>query len=156
MEAVAKLSGAGKPTIYRYWANSHELAMAALMQSVPTVTPVDENLSPLEAIRHLLYQISETFTHATGRYVANLLASAHEDSDMAKAFRSHFIQKQRKEAERICDRAIEDGSLAEGFNTTIGMDLIFGAILYRLVMTGEPVDKGYMDKLVTVLAGTAK
>ena len=33
VEAVAARAGVGKPTIYRYWSNAQELAMAAVMES---------------------------------------------------------------------------------------------------------------------------
>lgn len=146
IEAVATAAGVGKPTIYRYWSNAHELAMAALMEAVPEAGQPDLD-DPLMALRSLLHGVAATFGNPAGRHVAMVLASADSSSEIAKAFRSHFIQSRRKEAEALLARAMEDGQLSAETSTDLMLDMIFGAVFYRLLMGHAAIDTAFMDNL---------
>ncbi len=153
IEAVAAAAGVGKPTIYRYWSNAHELAMAALMEAVPAPSNAGEQapdtVAPLKALRTLMHTVTETFSNPAGRHVAMVLASADASSEIAKAFRSHFIQSRRKEAEALLVRGIETGELRQDMPMGIVLDMIFGAVLYRLLMGHAPITTGFMDDLLS-------
>ncbi|WP_417464310.1 TetR/AcrR family transcriptional regulator [Kordiimonas sp.] len=148
IEAVAARAGVGKPTIYRYWANAHELVMAALMEAAPTGGNAPSGDDPLEALRAVLHRIAETFASTTGRYVAMMLAAANEDSEVSKAFRSHFIRTRRGEAAFELKRAEDEGLLREGADVQLALDMMFGAVFYRLLMEQKPLDKTAMDRLL--------
>jgi len=160
IEAVAALAGVGKPTIYRYWSNAHELTMTALMETPPTrqtdTLPCAPPLAsdPLQAVRELFHRIAGTFGAPTGRYVATMLAAADESSEVAKAFRTHFIQARRREAENALERAKKRGVIPQDADTAIVLDMLFGAVLYRLLMGGAPLDADFIDRLLAAgLAG---
>lgn len=150
IEAVAAHAGVGKPTIYRYWSNAHELAMAALMEAVPEAKQPISN-DPIKALQNLLYGVVSTFNDPAGRHVALALASADASSEIAKAFRSHFIQSRRKEAKALIEQAIEMKQLAVGTSVDLSLDMIFGAVLYRLLMGHAKIDKALMDALLANL-----
>lgn len=147
IEAVATKAGVGKPTIYRYWSNAHELAMAALMDAVPD-TRQTEQAEPLKALRALLYGVVETFNDPAGRHVAMVLASADTSSEIAKAFRSHFIQSRRREAEALIKLAVQAGTLPSGTSKELILDMIFGAVFYRLLMGHAKITREFMDDLL--------
>lgn len=152
IEAVASAAGVGKPTIYRYWSNAHVLAMAALMEAVPEAKQSSQD-DPLKALRGLLYGVAATFNHPSGRHVAMVLASADSSSEIAKAFRSHFIQSRRREAEGHIARAITAGKLPEDVQMDLVLDMIFGAVFYRLLMGHAKISKAFMDKLLVASLG---
>lgn len=152
IEAVASAAGVGKPTIYRYWSNAHELAMAALMEAVPEAKQSSQD-DPLKALRGLLYGVAATFNDPSGRHVAMVLASADSSSEIAKAFRSHFIQSRRREAEGHIARAITAGKLPEDVQMDLVLDMIFGAVFYRLLMGHAKISKAFMDKLLVASLG---
>lgn len=152
IEAVAAQAGVGKPTIYRYWSNAHELAMAALMDAVPEAAqPADAD--PLSALRTLLHGVAATFSDPAGRHVALVLASADSSSEIAKAFRSHFIQSRRREAEALIALAIEAGQLHENTQAALLLDMIFGAVFYRLLMGHAKITRSFMDQLLETSLG---
>ena len=154
IEAVAARAGVGKPTIYRYWANANELAMAALMETAPAKPARGSGDDALGRARLVLYRISETFSHATGRYVASMLAASHEDSEVSKAFRSHFIRARRDEAGRELEAAQAAGEVRADADLTLALDMLFGAVFYRLLMHQSPMDTAYMDRIFDqMLAG---
>lgn len=146
IEAVASAAGVGKPTIYRYWSNAHELAMAALMEAVPEAKQTNAG-DPLNALRELLYSVVSTFNDPAGRHVAMVLASADSSSEIAKAFRSHFIQSRRNEAEKLLVQAINQGFLSDETRIDLILDMIFGAIFYRLLMGHAKITRGFADDL---------
>lgn len=147
IEAVAARAGVGKPTIYRYWSNAHELAMAALMDAVPEARQASSD-DPVEAVRKLLHGVSSTFNNPAGRHVALALASADASSEIAKAFRSHFIQSRRNEAETLLKIAIKSKQLAADTPVDLTLDMIFGAVLYRLLMGHAKITTAFMDELL--------
>ncbi len=151
IEAVAARAGVGKPTIYRYWANANELAMAALMETAPAKPATAGAEDPLTRVHAILYRIAETFAHTTGRYVASMLASAHEDSEVSKAFRSHFIRARREEAALELEAAQAAGAIRADADLTLALDMLFGAVFYRLLMHQGPMDTVYMDRMFNAL-----
>ncbi len=153
IEAVAARASVGKPTIYRYWSNAHELAMAALIEAVPEAKQVGSD-DPIEALRSLLYSVSSTFNDPAGRHVALALASADASSEIAKAFRSHFIQSRRTEAEALIRQAIETSQLAADMPVDLTLDMMFGAVLYRLLMGHAKIDETLMDSLLSTCLAT--
>lgn len=149
IEAVATRAGVGKPTIYRYWANAHELVMAALMEAAPShEAEVPAGDDPIEGLRAVLHRIAETFASTTGRYVAMMLAAANEDSEVSKAFRSHFIRTRRSEAAAELAKAEAKSLLRDGADVPLALDMMFGAVFYRLLMEQKPLDKAAMDRLL--------
>lgn len=152
IEAVASAASVGKPTIYRYWSNAHELAMAALMDAVPEAKQSSQD-DPLKALRDLLYGVAATFNDPSGRHVAMVLASADSSSEIAKAFRSHFIQSRRREAEAHIARAIAANKLPKDVQMDLVLDMIFGAVFYRLLMGHAKISKAFVDKLLIASLG---
>lgn len=151
IEAVAHKAGVGKPTIYRYWANANELAMAALMETAPAQPARGDADSPLSRLRGILHRITETFAHTTGRYVAGMLAAAHEDSEVSKAFRSHFIRARREEAATELDAARELGLIRADADITLALDMLFGAVFYHLLMNQQAMSADYMDNILDTM-----
>lgn len=147
IEAVAARAGVGKPTIYRYWANANELAMAALMETAPAKPASGTSDDALGRVRAILYRISETFSHATGRYVASMLAASHEDSEVSKAFRSHFIRARREEVAAELNTARKVGLIRKDAEIDLALDMLFGAVFYHLLMNQAAMNTAYMDNM---------
>ena len=80
MEAVASRAKVGKPTIYRYWANARELAMAAFMAQTELRVEEAESERPVDALKNQLRRVVDQFATAAGRQSAILMASADSDS----------------------------------------------------------------------------
>lgn len=152
MERLAERSGVGKPTIYRSWANRHEVVMAALM---PASEPTARNRRgseparpPLEAWRRQIREVVKLFGSAPGRGVALLLASADADSEIARAFRNHFLEARRQEGRKLLLAAIAEGSVRPDIDPELVLDLVYGPILYRLLMQHKALDTKLADRLL--------
>jgi len=150
IEAVAQKAGVGKPTIYRYWANAQELAMAALSdQAIDSdetlVSPAD-----LDALRQQLYRVIARFSTKAGKQTSMLLATADSDSEISKAFRNQVVLQSRKEG-----HAILLDILAEGGQPTLPieslLDMIYGPIFYRILAKHAPLDAALADDIVDMV-----
>jgi AcrR family transcriptional regulator len=156
MEGVASRARVGKPTVYRQFNNRYELAMAALMEASGEFVPCASGRNPLEELRAQLRSMATLFASGTGRHVALMLASGYGETEMSKAFRSHFVQARREEGRSLLERAIEAGQIRGGISTELVLDLIYGPIFYRLTMGHAPLDAHFADRLLDqVLEGIA-
>lgn len=154
MEGIAQRAGVGKPTIYRYWANRYEVAMTALMDAAEAQTSTTLSQSPLVMLKHQLRQVAELFGSALGRGVTSILASADADTEVAKAFRNHFIQARRNEGGRHLQAAVAAGDLRDDVDLELALDLIYGALFYRLLMGHGALGPADADALLdTVIEG---
>ena len=101
MEGVAARAGVGKPTVYRHWSNRYELAMAALIAASGEVAAPAAGAAPVDALRAQLHQMADLFASGTGRHVAAVIASGYGETELSKAFRSHFVQARREEGRTL-------------------------------------------------------
>jgi len=149
VEAVAAEAGVGKPTIYRSWPNAQALAMSALMDGGPLAAPTGEApASAIGALRQQLRDIAATFASRIGRSVATMLAAAEADTELAKAFRHHFILARRDEGRALLLRALAVGDIRADVEPEAALDLIYAPIFYRLLLGRGALDAAYADAIL--------
>jgi AcrR family transcriptional regulator len=148
MEAVARRSGAGKPTIYRYWPNREALAMAALMAAAGPSTDVRPSASAIEDLRRQLRKVADLFASPRGRNAVLMTASADPDSELSKAFRTQVMLASREEGRVLLERAIATGEVRADLDTGIALDMIYGPIFYRLLIGHAPAGVAFTHRLI--------
>ena len=143
IDGVAKRAGVGKPTIYRTWANAQELAMAAL------VTPDDIGVSPVSAsLEALLENIITRLNTKRGRQMALMLASAEPDGELFKAFANRVILRGREDGLAILQRQIAAGTIRADTDLPAVLDMLFGAVMLRLLLRHEPLDGDFARRIL--------
>jgi AcrR family transcriptional regulator len=145
VEGIATRAGVGKPTIYRWWSDRHAVVMAALMD-VEADAPARAGRSPLTQLRQQLHAIAERFATPTGRHVTAMLAAADPNSELSKAFRNHFVMARRAEGAAFLRAAIQSGELGR-LDIDVALDLLFGAVFFRLLMGHAPLDSKFIDNM---------
>ena len=148
MEAVAERAGVGKPTVYRWWPNRHAVAMAALMQAPPVPLARSRTRSPLRALRAQLLAVSDTLASRQGRSVTAMIASADPDTEIAKAFRHHFVLERRNEGRALLVAAIAAQELRTGIDLDAALDQLYGALFFRVLLGHAPVDAAFVRTLL--------
>ena len=147
MEGVAARAKVGKPTVYRHFNNRHELAMAALMQASRGEVPSAPDTDPLLALKQQLFGIAALFESPTGRFVTSVLASGHGETEISKAFRSHFVQARRDYGRALLQHAVDRGEIRPETDLEATVDQLYGAIFYRLLMGHAPVSRPFIATL---------
>jgi AcrR family transcriptional regulator len=135
IDAVAKRAGVGKPTIYRSWANAQELAMAAIIE--PSSQPEAPKAKTLEV---LLVDIIERLNTKRGRQMALMLASSEPDGELFKAFANRVVLRGRQDGLAILEAQVASGAVRADANLAAVLDMMFGAIMLRLLLGHETLD----------------
>ena len=148
MEAVAERAGVGKPTVYRWWPNRHAVAMAALMEAPAASVARKRTRSPLRALQEQLLAVSDTLASRQGRSVTAMIASADPDTEIAKAFRNHFVLERRNEGRDLLLRAVQAGELRDGIDLEAALDQLYGALFFRVLLGHAPVDAAFVRALL--------
>ena len=146
IESVAKRAKVGKPTIYRSWANAQELVMTALVDGDET-----HILDEKEDILALVETIIARLNTKRGRHMALMLASAEPDGELFKGFANRVILEGRNKGLVILQNEIVAGKIRHDADLKIALDMIFGAIMLRLLLRHELLDTNFAQQSISVI-----
>lgn len=147
MEGIAVRARVGKPTIYRWWPDRHAVAMAALMEESGESARTTRR-APLDALRQQLEQVVAVFASPTGRAAAGMIAAADANSELAKAFRSHFILARREEGRALLEQAVKRTEIRRDANVEVVLDMLYGAVFFRLLMGHARLDSALVGQVL--------
>lgn len=151
MEQIAKNAGVGKPTIYRRWTTKEELIAAAMEtliveESGWTLQDIDAAESPYELVEAALERAAQTTaTHQYRALVARVYGSAVTHPDLMATYWRRFILPRRRHAAALLERAREWGTVAAHADVEVAIDMMVGAVTYRILQP-EPPDVDEMRR----------
>jgi AcrR family transcriptional regulator len=136
-DAVARLAGSSKPTLYRWWPNKAALIMEVYEQSSETVLAPKDHGS-LEAdlndiMRRLVVWWRDT---RAGEAFRGVIAEAQGSSEAQEQLRATFLPRRREILRKAFDRAQARGEITNSADTESALSLLIGMNL-MLLMTGE-------------------
>lgn len=136
----------GRPTIYRYWANASEIAMAALMADGAFDDPEMDRLL-CSALQAQLRSLLAAFATTRGRQVALTLAAADPESEMAQAFRNSVMLSSRETSRRLILAAQAHGEIEDPTNIEVVFDMIYAPVFFRLLVGHLGLDADFSGRL---------
>lgn len=77
-----------------------------------------------------------------------LVAESGEDSELAKAFYTNYLNPRREDAKMILERAIVQGEIHSTINIDVASDMLYGPIYFRILIYKKKVDAEFIDTLV--------
>ncbi len=83
-----------------------------------------------------------------GRIIRGLISELAVDRELARGFREQVLARRVAEVSGLLQRGTERGELRPDLDTKIAFDLLFGPIYYRLPVSGEPLTRAFIDRLV--------
>lgn len=155
IEGTAARSGVHKTTIYRWWRSKDELIGAALMDSalleldLPDTGTLEGDLA--ELARHIIRVLTG---EPTRDVVTAVLAAAGHRPELARIARAFFDDRLSREGP-VFERARQRGELAEDADPEVLMDLLGGAIWFRVVIRSGSMAPEDAEPLVRILLGGA-
>ena len=149
IEGIAAAAGVAKQTIYRWWNSKTGILMDALLQdAAEALTPVD-HADFREDLRDQLSRVAAFLARSdAGAVCRALIGQAQHDPAFAAEFRARFLSEQRERDRLPFDRAIARGQIPAHTDVPSDADELLGPIYYRALVTGEPVDRQFTDRLV--------
>jgi AcrR family transcriptional regulator len=157
IEDVASRAGVGKATIYRRWSSKGALALDAfLAESQEWLPSVDTGSLYGDLQRSLQAWVDAVRGTPLGIVLAGLLDETRSDPDLAASWQHRVVQPTRRRYAIIFDRAIRRGEIPADTDRDVVIDLLFGAIGYRMLVVFRPLDEHFIQQIVHIVtAGLA-
>lgn len=148
IEGIAAKAGVGKQTIYRWWKSKAEIVLEALTAvAQERITTLDTG-SVRADLELLLRGTFNELEQRSGAIVRSLMAEAQFDAEFSRAFREDFIAHRRAVMLEILRRGQARGEVSQTSNLELVVDLIYGAMWYRLLNQHAPLDEQFIQQLL--------
>jgi AcrR family transcriptional regulator len=141
-EAIADRAGVSKATIYKWWPNKTLVALDAFGACLEAQLTIPDTGS---AQRDFTQQLRDTiafYKSPQGRMLGQFLAEGQSDAGFLKVFRDRFLKPRRDTLLAIWQRGVERGEIRQDVDGELGLDLIFGPMVYRLLVGHGPLNEG--------------
>ncbi|MBT2291698.1 TetR/AcrR family transcriptional regulator [Paenibacillus albidus] len=149
VEKIAERARVSKATIYKWWPNKAAVVIDAFLSATTARVPVPDTGSVYQDILGHATDLTRFLTSREGQIIKEIIGEGQLDAGLAEAYRTRYFQPRRLEARQLLEQGVRRGELKEGLDIGLSIDLIYGPIFYRLLLTGEPLDDVYVEHLVT-------
>jgi AcrR family transcriptional regulator len=151
IEGIAARAGVGKQTIYRWWPSKAALVLEAYLAGAEAVPPPEEHATTRQDVCALLGWLIAVLAEPTG-----LVGDLQHDPDLAKGFHRDVVPARREAMHAALERGRERGEIRADADLGLAVDALHGAVFYRLLLSGEPLDAAFAESLAEqTLAGLA-
>lgn len=147
VDAVVERSGVAKTTIYRHWPSAHHLmieAVSSRVHALPTPNTGDLRTDLRQLFTTLLGMVDRSPLRTT---VLDLLAASSRDAELAEV-RNEMVDGQMTPLHTVLELAQLRGELAPDLDLDLAADVLQGALFYRRMVRGAPVDPDQLDQLI--------
>jgi AcrR family transcriptional regulator len=148
MDAVAATARAGKATIYRRWDSKLDLVIDSCNQLVSEHIPAPDTGSLAGDLREFLAAFATFLSGPAGKAAQALVGELPHEPELAEAFRKSFLRSQRDVLRAVLERATARREVDEEAPKGMAVELAGAALIYRLMLTGDPLDEQFVDRLV--------
>ncbi|MGH3838002.1 MAG: TetR/AcrR family transcriptional regulator C-terminal ligand-binding domain-containing protein, partial [Pseudonocardiaceae bacterium] len=154
LDSIARRAGVHKTTVYRRWQNRDLLLLDALLEQASDQIPIPDTGSLRDdLVEYGCDVIASITTPAIKSVIRAYVAEAETNPVLRDAGRTFYADR-FKLARDIVARAVERGELPRNTNTERLIEIVTGAIYLRLLLTGERLDRAFVEEIVDVaLAG---
>jgi AcrR family transcriptional regulator len=141
MDDVADRARVGKAAIYRRYRSKDELVTAAVAALVSEIAVPDTG-STLQDLLALMREAVELYSGSlAGRLMPNLVGAMGQRPELARTVRDVFLVERRTALRAVLERGVERGDLRPDLDLELALDVLGGALFYRLLVTGGPLDE---------------
>ncbi len=148
VEKIAEEAKVSKATIYKWWPNKAAVVMDGYLGAASERLPVPNTGSIYEDILIHATNVALFLNSREGMVIKELIGEGQFDPGLAEAYRTRYFQPRRVEARGLLEQGIQRGELKADVDPAVCIDLIYGPIFYRMLVTGETIDRSYMEQLV--------
>lgn len=155
VDGVAARSGVAKTSIYRRFAGKHEIALAILLEIVPTVGRAPDRGDTRRELVDYVERTIRAFRNTTmGAVMKGLVSDLSTDVQLSGAFRVQVIAQRMAATQTILERGINRGEIRPDIDMELAHELLVSPIFYRMFLSGEPLRTRFATQIVdAVLPG---
>jgi AcrR family transcriptional regulator len=151
IEAICRLSGVSKQTIYRWWPNSTAVVLEALVEVTAKSAPYRDTGDTVEDLRRHCRRYIRFLTGPYGKAYQCLIGAAQTSPETQEAIRSQLLASRRAETTRILQLGIDRGQLRPDTDIDATIDQLHAPLNYRLLMGHAPLNNRMADTIVRQL-----
>jgi AcrR family transcriptional regulator len=153
VEAVAARSGVAKTTIYRRWRDKWELALDAVMiDLLPRFANPDDVGDTRKELITFVDSVTKLWASPPyGPAMQGLISEIATTPELARVYREQVVEPRREQLRPVIERGIARGDLRPGTDLRLVHELLVGPILYRLLLSGPPLDRKLTTSLVDAI-----
>ena len=140
VDQIAALSGASKATIYKHWPNKIAVTIDAFAAHMAQEVPRPDTGSTRRDLTEQVRAVCAFYASAAGKIFAQLIADVQTDPDGAGLFLERFLAGRRQAVRELWDRGLARGDIRPGVDVEIGIDVLFGPAIFRLMTGHAPLD----------------
>jgi AcrR family transcriptional regulator len=156
IEAVAKLAGCGKPTIYRWWPSRPALLLEVYDQAMEHELLPPEGMDLAKDLAAMLRQVWRLWGQdSMGSLYRLILSEMMLEKEGARYLREVFIPRRQAFTAVAFQAAKDRGEIPQETDIKLLMDLLYGYSLFRLI-TGQLDDGQMPDRIGATIARIAR
>ncbi|MDD7795359.1 TetR/AcrR family transcriptional regulator [Clostridium sp. 'White wine YQ'] len=148
VEKIAERAKVSKATIYKWWPNKAAVVMDGFLNATNVELPIPDTGSIIEDMFIQVDNFVKFLTTRKGNVITEIIAEGQYDSKLADIYRNAYFIPRRDISKQILERGILRGEVNKGLDLEICIDLIWGPIFYRLLVTGAEIDEIFIRKLI--------
>ncbi|AKU16391.1 TetR/AcrR family transcriptional regulator [Luteipulveratus mongoliensis] len=148
---IARRAGVSTATVYRWWDSKADVLLDAVHEQGDRYPAFEEGDDTFTELLTEVRGVIRFYASATGQATLDLVAESRFDDDLARGLRERFIAGRRASAKAVLRRGIERGEVRSDLRLDAAVDAIWGALYYRLQVSGEPLRPAYARELLTTL-----
>ncbi|WP_411700872.1 TetR/AcrR family transcriptional regulator [Conyzicola sp.] len=172
IDELARVVGVAKTTVYRRWPTKNHLVVSVIAgwqdevgvagpggmvggQADGTIVDAAGDLAHIAtALTAIVGGMCRALDPAPMRRLVAELAAARMTDDELGSSVDRLWAERRAAIAAVLERGIASGGLRHDLDVELAMDELAGAVYYRVLITGAPLDDRYAHALVqSVLAG---
>jgi len=146
IEQIAKRAGVARLTVYRRWSSKEELLAQAIAygRNAPDLTDEEYDTLPYpEVMARMLGSMADSIAdRRLAPLMAQLMGSTFSHPELFDAFWAASGAKRRDGGVRLVRRAIREGMLPADADPDVIVDIIIGAVFYRMLVPPRHDDVG--------------
>lgn len=151
VEAIAKSAGVGKQTIYRWWPSKGAVALEALEDSLATVVDFRDTGDIVEDLRHHMRGVTELLgSTQIGPVIQGLIAASQSDPTLSRAHLDQVIEPTTVAWHDRFVQAQHNGEIRADADSYAIIDMLFGAMYFRLMLHTRPLEPQQIDDALDV------
>ena len=149
---VATRAGVSRPTVYRRWPGKEDLVVDALAATVPVPDPPDTGDLWQDLAVTVRTGIDGLGATPVGPVVIGVLAASAQNPVLADALAERYLRPRVGAVEALIERGVRSGVLRSDVSPAVVRDLLLGPLVYRWLISGEPLSGADAEDLGRVLA----
>jgi AcrR family transcriptional regulator len=146
VEDLARRSGVHKATIYRRWLSTSGALADLLGELTPLTTPLPDTGDLHRDLIAVAKRVARTLTSPTSNAIVHHIAGSR-DRELARAARAYWGSLFEHTAD-VVRRAQRRGEASSDVDAVEAIETLLAPLYLRLLVTHEPVDRAFLERLV--------